>query len=76
VQAFADSLSSRSDKTQARRILAEGDTLRMLALEAGDSNRGAKLHEITAQLGHSSAAVTSMYLHVNPEESSSRYLAI
>jgi integrase/recombinase XerD len=39
-------------------------------------NRGAKLHEITAQLGHSSAAVTSMYLHVNPEESSSRYLAI
>jgi len=39
-------------------------------------NRGAKLHEITGQLGHSSAAVTSMYLHVNPEESSSRYLAI
>jgi site-specific recombinase XerD len=39
-------------------------------------NRGAKIHEVTAQLGHSSAAVTSMYLHVNPEVSTSRYLVI
>jgi len=39
-------------------------------------SRGAKLHEITAQMGHSSAAVTSTDLHANPEESSSRFLAI
>ncbi|MDR3707499.1 MAG: hypothetical protein P4L33_04305 [Capsulimonadaceae bacterium] len=39
-------------------------------------NRGAQVRELTAQLGHSSAAATSMCLHVNPEESGSRYLAI
>jgi hypothetical protein len=39
-------------------------------------SRCAKLREVTAQLGHSSAAVTSMFLHVNPKEASSRYLAV
>ena len=37
---------------------------------------GATVHEVSARVGHSSVAITSMYLHVNSEEPGSRYLAI
>jgi integrase/recombinase XerD len=37
--------------------------------------RGAPLHVLSATLGHSSVAVTSVYLHARPTDSSARYLA-
>lgn len=39
-------------------------------------DRGSPISLVTAQLSHSSAAVTSRYIHARPGDSSSRYLAL
>lgn len=39
-------------------------------------DRGAPLHLVQQTLGHSSLAITGMYLHVKPNESSSKYLKV
>ncbi len=38
--------------------------------------RGAPIHLVQAQLGHASLVTTSKYVHVRPDDTSSRYLAI
>jgi integrase/recombinase XerD len=39
-------------------------------------DRGASLHLVQTTLGHASIAITGMYLHVRPKESSGCYLAV
>ena len=39
-------------------------------------DRGAPLHLVQATLGHRSVATTGRYLHVRPQESSSRFLPV
>lgn len=39
-------------------------------------DRGAPIHLVQAQLGHASLATTSKYVHVRPDDTSSRYLPI
>jgi len=39
-------------------------------------DRGAPIHLVQAQLGHVSLATTSKYVHVRPDDTSSRYLPI
>lgn len=38
--------------------------------------RGAPIHQVAADLGHSSVATTSRYLHVRPGDGSARYLGL
>jgi len=39
-------------------------------------DRGASIHLVQTTLGHASIAITGMYLHVRPKESSGRYLPV